>query len=230
MLVREGDPAGKTMGKMVKADIVYNRVLFIFLYTAVFLAAVTNAILGSLEAQLSTLMFFSVVLIGVTAGLEEIKSKRIRFLAGLPITIRQIGIFRYSVFVPYWSSLMLLLWISTLVSRQGQIGMDYLWWVLTRTGAVFIWIACMDLSQDFPLCYRKKGLGYFSKWLVLLVGVFGGPLIYFATNPRQQTEPFFSAFSDVFLTPTGALGLFLLSLALMMLSVIVFEKRKSYTE
>ena len=218
------------MWKMIKADITYNKVLFIALYTMVCAAAVTNAVKGNLEEQLATLMFFSVVVIGVTAGIEELKTKQIRFLAGLPVPARKLGIFRYPVFVAYWISLMILLWLSTLISRQSHVGLDYLWWIVTRSGTVFVWIACMNLSQDFPFCYREKVLAYALKWTVLLFGVFGGPLVYFVTNPREQQEPFFSFFADVFLTPTGALGLFLLSLGLMALSVLVYEQRKSYTE
>jgi len=217
------------MWKMIKSDIVYNRVLFIFLYSVVFVAVVTNAIIGNQEEQLAILMFFSVVVIGVTAGIEEIKSKRIRFFAGLPFPVRQLGILRYSVFVAYWASLMILLWFSSLISQQGQIGLDYLWWILTRTGAVFIWIACMDLSQDFPFCYRTKGPGYIFKWIVLLFGVFGGPFVYFVTNVRYHFDPIFSFVSDVFLTPTGALALFLLSLSLMALSIYIYERRRSFT-
>jgi hypothetical protein len=220
----------KMMWNMIKADIAYNRVLFFLLYSVVFLAVITNAILGDLEEKLSTLMFFSVVVIGITVGIEEIKTKRIRFFTGLPLPVRQLGIFRYPVFVAYWASLMILLWLSTLISQQAQIDLDYLWWILTRAGAVFIWIVCMGLSQDFPFCYKKKGPGYVLKWMFLLFGVFGGPFVYFVTNPRKQPDPFFSSLSDVFITPTGALGLFLLSLSLMALSIYVYERRRSYTE
>lgn len=218
------------MWNIIKADIAYNGVLFVILYSVVLIAAVMNAIIGNLEEQLAILMYFSVVVIGVTAGLEEIKSKRIRFITGLPLPVRHLGILRYPVFAAYWASLMVLLWLSSLISRQGHIGLDYLWWILTRTGAVFIWIACMDLSQDFPFCYKTKGPGYFFKWLVLLLGVFGGPFVYFVTNFRYQSDPIFSFVSDVLLTPTGALGLFFLSIALMALSIFVYEMRKSYAE
>ncbi|UCE41210.1 MAG: hypothetical protein JSV17_17555 [Candidatus Aminicenantes bacterium] len=218
------------MWKMIKADIEYNKTLFIFLYSVVFLAVLSNAIKGYLEEQLTMLMFFSVVVIGVTAGIEEIKTKRIRFFSGLPISVKRLGVFRYSVFVPYWLSLMVFLWFSSLVSQKAQMGLEYLWWILTRTGAVFIWIACMNLSQDFTFVYRSKGPGYALKWTVLLFGVFGGPLVYFATNPRYQSDPFFSFISDVFLSPTGGMGLFFLSLGLLAMSVLVYKKRKSYTE
>ena len=218
------------MWNMIKADIAYTRNLFIFLYSVVFFAVGTNAVVGKLEEGLATLLFFSVVVIGVTAGIEEIKTKRIRFFAGLPVPIRQLGMFRYSVFVPYWLSLMILLWLSTLISQKGQIGFDYLWWILTRSAAVFIWIACMNLSQDSTFVYKSRFLGYLFKWTVLLFGVFGGPFIYFVTNSRYQSDPIFSFMLDVFQTPPGALALFLFSLGLIALSVLVYEQRKSYTE
>ena len=218
------------MWNMIKADISYNRMLFIFLYSVVFVAVAVNAIVGKLEEALATLMFFSVVVIGVTAGIEELKTKQIRFFSGLPIPVRQLGILRYPVFVAYWASLMILLLFSSLLSHQVHVGLDYLWWILTRTGAMFTWIASMNLSQDFPFVYKSRGLGYMLKWTVLLFGVFGGPLVYFVTNPRYQPDPFFSLISRVLLTPTGALGLFLLSLGMMALSVVVYEHRRSYTE
>jgi len=218
------------MWNMIKADIAYDRILFIFLYSMVFLAVATNAIFGKLEEALATLMFFSVVVIGITAGIEEIKTKRIRFFAGLPIPVRQLGILRYPVFVAYWASLMILVWLSSLISQHAHIGLEYLWWILTRTGAVFIWIVCMNLSQDFTFIYKSKSPGYVLKWIVLFLGIFGGPFIYFVTNARYQSDPLFSFLSDIFLNTTGALSLFLLSLGLMVLSVVVYELRKSYTE
>jgi hypothetical protein len=218
------------MWNMIKTDITYSRILYVFLYAVVFLLAGANAVFGELEESLAIMLFFSIVVIGVTAGIEEIKTKRIRFFAGLPLPARQLGIFRYSVFVPYWVSLMLLLWLSTLISQQGHVGLEYLWWILTRTGAVFIWIASMNLSQDFTFVSRTKSVGYIAKWTVLLFGTFGGPFIYLATHQQKQVEPFFSSLSEVFLTPTGALALFLLSLAFMILSVFVYERRRSYLE
>ena len=218
------------MWNMIKADVAYNRILFVFLYSVIFIAVVMNAIIGNLEEQLAILMYFSVVVIGITAGIEETKTKRIRFYSGLPVPLSLLGILKYPVFAAYWVSLMILLWFSTLISRQAHIGLDYLWWILTRTGGMFIWIACMNLSQDFPFCYKTRGPGYILKWTALLFGVFGGPFVYFVTNVRYQSDPIFSFVLDLFHTPTGALGLFLLSLSLMALSVFVYATRKAYTE
>jgi hypothetical protein len=218
------------MWNLIKADIAYNRILFVFLYSVIFIAVAINAVFGNVEEALATLMFFSVVVIGITAGIEEMKTKRIRFFAGLPLSAMHLGILRYLVFVAYWASLMMLLWLSSLISRQGQVGLDYLWWILTRTGGMFIWITCMNLSQDFIFVYKTKSLGYFFKWTVLLFGVFGGPLVYFVTNVRYQSDPVFFFISNMFQNSTGALALFLFSMGLMALSVVIYQQRRSYTE
>lgn len=218
------------MWKMMKADIAYNGILFVILYSMLLLASLANAIKGNLEEQLATLMFFSVVVIGITAGVEEIKTKRIRFLAGLPMPVKRLALFRYSVFVPYWISLMVFLWISSLVSRGALVGIDYFWWILTRTAAVFIWIASMNLSQDIVFVYRTKIPGYTLKWVVLLIGVFGGPFVYFVTNFRYQSDPIFSFMSDIFSNPSGAMAIFLLSLSMIVVSNLVYGRRRSYTE
>jgi hypothetical protein len=218
------------MWRLIKADVAYDSVLFVFLYAVAILASAANAIFGNLEEALATLMFFSVVVIGITAGIEEMRTKRIRFLAGLPVPARNLGMLRYPVFVAYWGSLMILIWLSSLISQPAPLGLDYLWWILTRTGAMFIWIACMNLSQDFTFCYKTKSLGYILKWTVLLFAVLGGPFIYFVTNVRYQSDIVFFFVSNMFQNSTGALALFLFSLGLMVLSVVVYVKRRSYTE
>ena len=112
----------------------------------------------------------------------------------------------------------------------APIGLDYLWWILTRTGAMFIWIAGMNLSQDFTFCFKSKSLGYILKWTVLLFVVFSSPFVYFVTNYRYQSDLVFIFVTNMFRNAAGALALFLLSLVLMVLSVVVYEKRRSYTE
>jgi hypothetical protein len=218
------------MWRMIKADIAYNRTLFIVLYSALFGAVIINAARPGFAEILSSLMFFSVVMIGIVAGIEEVKTKRVRFFSGLPIAVRQMGIVRYPVFVTYWVSLMVLLYLSSLLSRQGHVGLDYLWWILTRTGSMFIMVACMDLGQDLPFCFKDKGPGLVLKWIAILFGIFGGPFVYFVTNPRRQSDQIFRALSEFFGASTGAIGLVLFSLGLMGLSIWVYEQRRSFTE
>jgi len=218
------------MWKLIKADIEYNRSLFAFLYTGIILAAVINSFMGGREEYLAVLMFFSVVIIGVTAGLEEMNSKRIRLYTGLPVPIRRLGIFRYPVFTVYWISLMVLLWISTLIGQPTAPRPDLFLWLVTRTSTLLIWIACMNLAQDLPFCINSKSAGYFLKWICNLGGAFAGPLIFFLSNPRFQSDPFFASVAARYNTAPWALGWLLLSLGLMVFSVFIYQQRRSYTE
>jgi hypothetical protein len=215
---------------MIKADIAYNRILFIFLYTVILSAAAANSMLGGLEDMLATLMFFSVAFIGIVAGTEETKTNRIRFFAALPVPARHLGILRYPVFTAYWFSLMILLWLSSLVSQKGLLGLSYLWGILVKTGSVFILVACMGLVQDLAFCVRRKIVNYEIRGLAILFAIFGGPCIYFTTPFNQQADSFTRAVSEIFLTPSGAFGLFLFSLGLVVLNIYTYEWRKSYTE
>lgn len=95
---------------------------------------------------------------------------------------------------------------------------------------MFVYVACMDLGQDLPFCVKEKGPGLTLKWMAILFGVFGGPFVYFATNPKRQSDQIFKALSEFFGTSTGAIGLVLFSFGLMVLSIWVYEQRKSYTE
>ena len=139
------------MWKMIKAEIAYKKTLFIALYAFIFAVFIRNCIWQGQEVSSSILMFFSVVVIGIVAGLEEIKTKRIRFFAEFPLSVRQIGALRYPVLAAYWLSLMVLLWLSSLISQQGHRGLEYLWWILTRTGAMFLWITSLYLLKRFRL-------------------------------------------------------------------------------
>jgi len=218
------------MWKLIKADIEYNRTLFIFLYSIIFVSVLANSIRGDLEEFLTIVMFFSVILIGTVAGIEEVKTKRVRFFSGLPLQVRQLGILRYPIFLAYWFSLMILLWLSSLVSQQGHLGLDYLWWILTRTGSMFLMVAFMDLGQDLPFCVKNKGPGIALKSIAILFGILGGPFVYFATNAGRQSDPIFVSLSEVFITASGAIGLFIFSLVLILVSIYVYEQRRSYTE
>lgn len=217
------------MWRLIKADIEYNRSLFAFLYTVIFLAVIANFVLGGREEYLTQLMFITIVVIGVTAGLEEMKTKRIRIYSGLPVPIRSLGIFRYPVFIAYWISLMVLLWLSTWIG-QSDPQPDILFWLMTRSSTVFIWIACMNLAQDLPFCYNSKGAGHFFKWTCNIIGTFAGPLVFFATNPRNLDDSFLVAIAAWFNRAPGALSWLGLSLALMALSVWVYQRRRAFTE
>lgn len=226
-------PAGESRGhlwQLVKTDVAYNQSVFIALYGILVPAAVLNAVLGGLEEHISRLMLVSVGLLGIIIGSEEIKTKRIRLPVQLPVAIRKNGMMRFPVVSMYWVSLMLMLWISSLISRQGDLTLSYLWFILVKSALIMIVVSCMGIGQDVPFCFIRRITGDIFKISAKLCAV-GAAFLYFFSTPFEDWPPGVTVFlSKIFISPAGALGLFVFGLGLILLSVFVFEHRKSYAE
>jgi hypothetical protein len=218
------------MWPLLKAEIFYNKAVFITLYGIIVPAAALNAILGGLEEHVSRLMLVSVGLLGIVIGSEEIKTKRIRLPVQLPIPIRQNGIMRFPVFFMYWMSLMVVLWISSLISRQGSLSLDYLWFILVKTALILVVVSCMGIGQDVPFCFIQRAPGDILRVLAKLCAVGASFLYFFSTPFEDWPPPVTDALANIFITPAGALGLLFLGFGLAVFSVIVFERRRSYFE
>jgi hypothetical protein len=214
----------------IKTDIAYNQAVFIALYGVMVPATVLNAFLGGLEEHISRLMLVSVGLLGIIIGSEEIKTKRIRLPVLLPISIRQNGVMRFPVMSMYWASLMFMLWISSLISRQGDLNLAYFWFLLVKSALILIVVSCMGIGQDVSFCFIRRIPGDIFRILAKLCAV-GAAFLYFFSTPFEDWPPdVTAALSKIFISPAGALGLLVFSFCLILLSAFVFEHRKSYTE
>ncbi len=218
------------MWRLIKTDIVYNQAVFIALLGIVVPAVVLNAILGGLEEHVSRLMLVSVGFLGIMIGSEEIKTKRIRLPVQLPISIRQNGIMRFPAFFMYWISLMVMLWISSLISRQGNLNLAYLWFILVKTASILVVVSFMGIGQDVPFCFVQRVPGDILGVLAKLCAV-GAAFLYFFSTPFEDWPPVVTEFlSKILISPVGALGLLVFGFGLVVLSVFIFESRKAYTE
>jgi hypothetical protein len=215
---------------LIKSDIEYNQATFIVLYGIIVSASVLNAIWGGLEEHISRLMLVSVSVLGIVIGSEEIKTKRIRLPVQMPISIRQNGILRFPVMSMYWVTLMVILWISSLISRQGDLGILYLWFILVKTALILVMLSSMNISQDVPFCFVHRIPGDIFKVLAKLCAICAA-FLYFFSTPYEDWPPVVTEFlSKIFISPAGTLGLLMLGFGLAVLSVFVFEHRRSYTE
>jgi hypothetical protein len=218
------------MWRLIKTDVVYYRAVFIALYGIVIAAAVLNAIFGELEEHVSRLMLVSVGILGVISGSEEIKTKRIRLPVQLPIPIRLNGILRFPVIAMFWMSFMVILWVSSLVSRQGNLDADYLWFILVKTALILAMVSFMGIGQDVPFCFIQRVPGDILRVLTKLCAI-SAAFLYFFSTPFEDWPPVVTEFlSKILISPTGALGLLVFGFGLVVLSVFVFERRKAYTE
>jgi hypothetical protein len=218
------------MWRLIKTDIAYNQAVFIALIGVVLAATVLNAIFGELEEHVSRLILVSVGVLGVISGSEEIKTKRIRLTIQLPIPIRLNGILRFPVIAMCWLSCMVILWSSSLISRQGNLSLDYLWFILAKTALIMAMVSCMNIAQDVPSCFIQKVPGDILKVLAKLCAI-GAAFLYFFSTPFEDWPPVvIDTLASIFITPVGALGLLIISSGLMVLSIFVYEHRRSYTE
>lgn len=223
------------MWKLMQADFRCNRITTIYLYGFIFILALINSILGSWEKQLALAMFVLVWLVVIGSSVE-IKNKKIRFMAALPVSPRAMGMYRVGAFACWWLGMLLMLFLSTLVSRQGHIGLDYFWWLLTLTGSMFLFIGFGTLSGDLYFCLEDRKWGRrMMNWIVsplltLLFLASNGLYILAITVSVQSNDNFLIGLSKALWTFPWAIALFLLGCGLLVLTVFVYERRMSYTE
>jgi hypothetical protein len=216
------------MWRLIKSDIQYNQAAFLALYGIVVTAAVLNAIWGGLEEHISRLILVSVGVLGIVIGSEEIKTKRIRLPVQLPVSIRLNGILRFPVISLYWVSLMVILWISSLISLRGNLGLPYLWFILVKTALILVMTSSMNISMDVPFCFVRQIPGDILRVLAKLCAVCAAFLYFFATRYEDWPPVVTEFLSEIFISPAGTLGLLVLGLGFAVLSVFVFERRRSY--
>jgi hypothetical protein len=214
--------------KLFKAGLAYNRVLFIVLYSIFVPLMVLNAIFGGREAVLAKLMIFSVGLIGMIAGTEEVKYKYNRLEVSLPIPIRRIAVNRYPLIMFYWLSLILLLLLSHTVSRNGVLDIKFLWHTIALTGMLVSFISFMGINFDVGYCFYNKMTTYTLRTGAVTMAILCASIFILMTEyGGSRGDPFLARIS---FSPLGAFGLFVLGIALYVLSVSVYMRRKSFVE
>jgi hypothetical protein len=227
------------MWRLFNADSEYNRIINYISWPVILCIAVTNAIVPGFEGPLSICMFFSVMLLGIAAGSEMTKSKRIRLLAGLPVPIKTIGLYRQCGVVIGWSICVVLLFLSSLINRHGHIQMYYVWRSLTMIGTMFIFVGLINLATDlFFSAQDKRPQKKMMTWIVSpilwLSAFFWGPglyLIAISSDPGKQPNNWFSRnIYDPFLFSPAAIGYLFFGFAVLALDAYVFTRRRSYIE
>jgi hypothetical protein len=228
----------RNMLKLINAYSRYNRLVNYIQWPVILVLVIANAINGGLENRIAAVMFYMAIFLGIIEATEEIKSRRIRLLAGLPVPVRTLGLYRHFGLFVGWTSWMTLLFLSSVISRGGQDIPAYLWQALGRIGGMFVFVGFMSLATDLVFCFREtrrnKILGQWVVAPILIIsGIFFGPILYFSvlSTPRPEggNNLLVHLFSFVTSTP-GALGYFVVGLAALALDAYCFERRRSYLE
>jgi len=214
------------MWKWIKSDIIYHKRLFLILYGFLLPLFVVNAIWFSSEKDMPKIIFLTLPVLGIFAGSEEVKTKQIRLLVGLPLPLRKIGLGRFVIFIGFWSSLMLLFALSVGIRHWPQLTIRYLWQILSMTGTVFIIVSCMQLNFDWQYCFCQPGLRVGLRWLAIFVAI-AFTVFYFMVFAEQINLYFIF---KIFYSAGGSFFLMISGMALMLLSITVFKRRLSYLE
>ena len=136
------------MRRIIKADNEYNRLPKNIFFCIILIPVAGNLFLGNMESFLALHIFIWSMVYGAIIGTEYVKTKRIRLLAGLPLPVKTLSLYRHCGLVFGWLLLFVLLCLSSLISQRGHLGFDYLWWVLTKVGCIFIMGGCMMGTRD----------------------------------------------------------------------------------
>jgi hypothetical protein len=227
------------MWKLVKADYEYYRIPTLIWMSLMLILFTANAIRGGLEEDLVLILFWAVIIIKWVVAPRDLSAiLRTRFQAGLPLPVRTLGIYRHYRVVVDWSVIMILLFLSSLISMRGHIGPHYIGWLLAKLAGILIFAGLAGLSADllfFRICTIGKGfksalMKHVIRHLLLLAGIYAGLGAYFFTHfSIGGNHGWFPAgFSAMLVTFPGALIALILGLALMALDVYAFERRMSY--
>jgi hypothetical protein len=225
------------MKKLRKADNEYNKIPALTLWGIILALVIANSIWGGMEEVAVLVMVASAVLIGRgMIASESLKTKRIRMLSALPLSARQLGMYRQSGILIGWPLWISLIAISSLISQRGNLGLDYVWWMLTRIGCMFIFTGFMDLASCLFYCVKeKKPDKTVMKWVIypflMIVSTAGIFLLYIITTPSGNYHSrFLNSIIDLASTPYGSLAILFVGLISMALSVYAYERRRSYLE
>lgn len=211
------------MWKIVKADIEYYKVLFFLLYIFILPFWVIQTVLGDFENHLIWVSFYTLPIIGIFVGNEEKKSKRTRLLASLPLSARQIGMARYPILITYWASLLILIYISTIIGGKSIISTSELFSI--AASGPFI-AACMSINLDlrFQNITLAKQILFRTAVIVAAVVItityLGGYLLNFT-----ESAPF-----GIFNNLSFATIFSLMTIILLIISEIIYERRATYLE
>ncbi|HEX9973567.1 MAG TPA: hypothetical protein VGD14_15960 [bacterium] len=228
------------MWKLLKAQIIYNKIVLIVGYVIFGSAFIAFVIQGWQEME-SSFPALRAVLLAATATLFLFntvrlqREKRDRFHHILSLSVWELGISRVLQIILFWLSLLSLV-LFAFVLRPSTFELKILWDLLSLTGFVLVMNAAPYIYRDLSLCFHaksKKVVLVILYVLMILVGYFLFMLFVVSAESISLSSDLvlvkkgFSSFINTF---KGALFFNLCGIILTGISLYVFSKRKTYTE
>jgi len=228
------------MWKILKAQIQYNKIVLIISYL-IFLSIYISFVVQGWQEMDNSFPALRAVLLAATAMLFLFnivrlhREKRDRFHHTLSLRNWELGISRVLQIITFWFSLLFLV-LFAFVLRPSIFDLKTLWDLLSLTGFVLVMNAAPFIYRDLSYCFHAK-----SKKIVLVIlyalMIMAGYLLFMLfvvsvesislSNDLVLVKKGFSNFINTFI---GALFFNLCGIILTWISLLVFSKRKTYTE
>ena len=211
------------MWKLIIYEISYYKTVIVTLYIITIPFFILNMVVDNFEQYVARLMILILPIVGIITNREEKRSKKIPLYIRLPIPLRHIAIGRLSVWLPFWISLIFLFFLSSLIGNHSK---DTLWLILTIMNAMIILMLFSIIVFDLRYCFKIRVTGKRFMPILATISIMLALFYVLITFSKQAR----SVLTQHLFTQQVAIVSGLLCIVLFVLSVFIFERRKSYLE
>lgn len=228
------------MWKIIKADFNYHKFVFIVPVTVVLAGLIANLTQGWRQLEhdfqgMRTVMAVATVFIFFFKYVTMIGEKRARHNMLLPLKSWQIGLPRLLFTIFIWGAFLILYWATTSTARPYRIDI-IIWDTISLSGLVLIVNALAFIFLDLNYTNFNK----IEKILLMLLYPFlllCGFIVFFIFGVSDQSWqifkfllPYKADFSSLSSTAIGAIISLLIGIAATYVSMLVFNRRRTYLQ
>lgn len=214
------------MWKLIKSEISYYKTLIVTMYIVTIPFFILNTVVDNFEEYVARLMILILPIIGIITNREEKRSKKIPLYVRLPIPLRQIAIARLGVWLPFWISLMLFFWFSSFIGNNRHIEEATAWLILTIMNVMITLMLLSIFVFDLRYCCKIKIAGKRFMPILALISIILAVFYVLITFSKEAR----SVLIQHLFTQQIAVVSGVFCVVLFVLSVLIFERRKSYLE
>ena len=214
------------MWKLMKAEWTYYKTLLIILYAFMAPFIIINTFKDGFEEHLARAMWITVPIIVIAMNSEDKKSKKNPLYAKLPIPTHNVGISRLAIWAPFWLSLVFLFGVSSLINNHSTIGQYFPWIILTLASSMIIIGAFSSTILDLRYCFRRKVMDMtLAACIIIIPWILA--ILYLFMSISDPVGPYLAG---IFFSPAVSISMTFTATTLLILSVIVFNQRRSFLE
>ena len=228
------------MWKILKAQINYNKMVLIFCLLVIFVVIIPFIVQGWKVPEksypaLRAVLFAMTAFVFLSNSVKYMKEKRDRFFHKLPLKLWEFGAARLTFVLLFWFSLMLLVCI-TFIIRNSIFNYTYLCDLLSQTGFIMFMIGVVFFVRDiaFVFNFRNKRIiaGVLNFIIVICVYILF-MLFVVSKNAMEISSSLISIkteFNQLIGSSSGAVLFLLIGSTMLLISIFVFSRRKTFIE